>query len=167
MLLFDQGVIPALIDAAINGGIAWALLRGAVPLWPEADEMAVGPDLLITCVLLSVLTAVITERVIRWQVGRGDLPPLSESRFTAPARWPAFVRGLLVAAASLVLAAGPTIVVFAAADLAPLSPGVFVAFKAVWAGVLGFAVTPVIAWWAWVRVSRDVEGGRNAPVGRG
>ena len=165
VLLVDQGLIPAVIDAAINGGIAWALVRGPVPLWPpatgeHADDPAVGPDLLITAVLLPVLTAVITERVIRWQVRSGDLPPLGgglgrDRGAAAPARWPSFVRGLLVAAASLVAAAGPTIAVFAAADSAPLSPGMYVAFKAVWAAALGFAVTPVIAWWAWVRVSKD------------
>ena len=162
VLLRDQGLVPALMDAAINAAIAWALLDGAVPLWPESDEMAVGPDLLITAVLLPVLTALITERVVRWQVGRGDLPRVESARYAGPARRPAFVRGLLVAAASLVLAAGPTVAVFAAAGFAPLSPAGFIAFKAAWAAALGFAVTPPIAWWAWVRASRDAVAAERA-----
>jgi hypothetical protein len=63
---FDQGMIPAVIDFAINGLLAWAVFgrQSHVPIFGFSS---VAGELLATGFLLPFLTCVITGRIVRWQ----------------------------------------------------------------------------------------------------
>ena len=69
----SQQVVPAIINALINGGIAWAMHRGkdAVALWGEAGYWT---DLVATGVLLPGLTWMILHPLLRWQQRQGKAP---------------------------------------------------------------------------------------------
>ena len=78
----DQFIHAFVINAVLNGGIAWAILRSheTVPLWGEG---AMGPDLIITGILLPLLMCLIVSKVITGQVASGKLPPLLQDQIAS------------------------------------------------------------------------------------
>jgi hypothetical protein len=69
----SQQLTPAIINALINGGIAWAMHRGksAVALWGPGGYWT---DLVATGVLLPGLTWMILHPLTRWQARQGKAP---------------------------------------------------------------------------------------------
>jgi len=61
---------------------------------------------------------------------------------------------LALGGVSIVLAAAPVMALWDAVGPAELSLQAFLWFKAAFAAVLAFLVTPPLAWWALVRASR-------------
>ncbi|HRD84031.1 MAG TPA: hypothetical protein PLF63_02545 [Rubrivivax sp.] len=72
----SQQIVPAIINALINGGIAWGMHRGkdAVALWGEGGYWT---DLVATGVLLPGLTWMILHPLTRWQHRQGKAPSTS------------------------------------------------------------------------------------------
>jgi len=147
--LVEQGAIPALFNLVLNGAIAWALFRTAsgVPLWGESS---VGVDLLATAFLLPFLTCVIVSALVAREVEAGKVDPLPEAQ-RSHSRWVARSpsrRGLFLGAAVILFGALPLVWALHLGAARPFPVGSFIAFKALWAAMLAFLVTPVIAWWA-------------------
>ena len=148
-LLIEQGAVPTAFNFVINGFIAWALFRSAaaVPLWGESS---VGVDLLITAFLLPFLTCVIVSALVARQVRSGKVPPLPSGQLPL-SRWfqrSALMRGLLLGAAGVLFCGVPVVWALSLGQAQPIAVTSFVAFKAVWAAMLAFMVTPVVGWWA-------------------
>ena len=148
------------INVAINGAIAWGILREheTIPLWGDA---AMGPDLLATGVLLPVLMTLIVSHLIGRQVASGALPPLDRQMVAARGlhRRPALVRGLVLAGFATLCGSLPLVAILDLASAQPVSLGGFVAFKALWAGALAAIVSPPMAWWALAAASERAPAG--------
>src|SRR5260221_763919 len=80
-LLLDNGVGAALLNAGINGAIAWAVFHrmAVVPLW---GAVGIATDTVATSVILPVLTCVIVTFLTNWHVRAGRLTPLVPSAAT-------------------------------------------------------------------------------------
>ena len=154
-LVVDQGVVPAIFNLLINGGIAWLLFRSAsvVPLWGESS---IGVDLIATAILLPLLTCLIVSRIVASQVRSGKLSPLPALQVPT-AGWShrsVLGRGLMLAAVCLVGAAAPLVTALSLGRSQPFDVNAFIAYKALWAAMLAAAVTPPIGWWALAQASR-------------
>ncbi len=156
-LLIEQGVIPSVFNFGINGFIAWALFRSAaaVPLWGKSS---VGVDLLVTAFLLPFLTCVIVSAVVARHVRSGKVPPLPPAQ-RPHSRWfqrSAPMRGLFLGAVAILFAAVPVVWALSLGQAQPFPVSSFVVFKAVWAAMLAFMVTPIVGWWALANASHGI-----------
>ena len=147
--MMDQFVVAFFVNVVINGVIAWLILRehAAIPLWGDAS---MGPDLLATGVLLPFLLCEIVSRVIARQVESGKLAPLEAQQIPERGlhRRSVHVRALVLFAFGTACFSAPLVVLLDLADAQPVGMGAFVAFKAVWAGLLAAMISPPTAWWA-------------------
>ena len=155
LLVVEQGIVAFVINVLLNGGIAWLLFRSVseIPLW---GEQSVGGDLMITSILLPVLSCIIVSKIVGNQVRDGKIPRLPDAQI--PASGFSFrasaIRGLFLGACALLLAASPVVAALHIGDAASFESGAFIAYKAVWAGLLAGVISPVIAWWALADASR-------------
>ncbi len=148
-LLSEQIVNPALTNIVANGAISWLSLRNAemINYWKESP---VGPDLLLTGLLLPFIMTMINSRLVAGKVYKGDLDHIPTVEF-GPNGWhrrSIFIRSLFLGVLGVLLFAVPTVLILPRIWSAPLSLWGFVIFKAVWAAVLAVLVCPVIAVWA-------------------
>jgi hypothetical protein len=145
-LLVGQVLVPILINLVLNGAIGFAMFRGAsaVPLFGSQSILG---DTLGTSFFLPAITCLIVTPIVRGHVRKGAAEPL---RGALPG-WLAFFRRALVpralalGLAGVVLAGSLALVLFTALGVESLAFTPFVAFKAVFAGLLGGIVTPLIA----------------------
>ena len=149
LLQIEQGLFAGLINVVFNGAIAWLLMRShrEIPLW---GETSMGVDLLATGFLLPFFTCLIVSRIVRSQVRQGKIPAL-EAHHVGPRglhRHSILKRALLLGVVGVVFASGPLVAILALAQASPVAVLSFVSFKAVWAGLLAMALSPIIAWWA-------------------
>lgn len=158
-LAINQGVFPALLNVVLNGGIAWLVFRtdSSLRLWGESG---VAIDLVATGFLLPFATCLINSRVIPRQVENGRVPALETvAPLLGLAGSSSLTRALTLAAAGVALGSLPLLALIAWWE--PVSLPAFVGVKAVWAGLLAAAISPIVAWWALVRSSAEARG----PVG--
>ncbi len=145
-LVLEQGIGAGLFNVALNAGIAWAMFHGAdtVPLW---GQQSIAGDTIGTAFMLPFLTTVIASRVVRGHVRRGRVSAMAWSDVGFARRVPRglSLRGALLGLVCLVAVAVPATWALRALGVAQMSLGSFVAFKALFAGVLATAVTPFIA----------------------
>lgn len=148
-LLIELGVIPALVNLILNGLICWALFRSldSVPLWGESS---VSVDLLSTAFFLPLLTYAAVNATVLRQLKSGKISPLSREHTPQPGwfRKSSFVRGSFLGTAGIIFAAIPVVWALNLGQAQPFPVSSFVAFKAVWAGLLAMLVTPLSGWWA-------------------
>ena len=69
-------------------------------------------------------------------------------------------RSFVLAIGGVGLGALPNVVFVGSVERIPVFA--FVGLKAIWAGVLAAAISPVVAWWALLSSSAEGEGGSNA-----
>ena len=156
-LLVEQGAIPMLFNLLLNGGIAWVLFRtdAAIPLWGSSS---VAVDLLATAFLLPFLTCLIVTALVAHQVHSGNVPSLLPGQLPL-SRWyqrsPA-ARGVWLGTAGILFGAVPLVWALSLGDAQPLPFPSYVVFKAVWAALLAFLVTPIVGWWALASASSGV-----------
>ena len=146
-----------MVNLVLNALIAWGVFGrlGVVPLW---GQQSIAGDLFGTAFLLPFLTCVIVTPLARRQVGHRGLGGLGWSRTSHP--W-------LRALPAQPLWRGVALGVACALSVAPFLLGTldvvgvhemrvrgFVIFKALVAGLLAAAVTPIIALWAIAEVER-------------
>ncbi len=147
-LIVEQGVGAFIVNLVLNGLIAFALFRhlATVPLW--GDESIAG-DTFATSFLLPLITSLIVTGLARREVTRGRFPTPDWRRASHPVlgRLPSgrFLRGLVLGLVCLVVCAPPTLTLLGAVGLDSMRFWPFIAFKAVYAGLLGALVTPLIA----------------------
>ena len=153
LLLVEHGLGAALVNFALNAGIAWLSFSSSrVPLW---GTMSIAADTVATGFLLPLSTCLIVDRIMRGQVARGRVCALPEARRFAP-RWIAqssLRRGTLVGVAGVAVTAVPMVACLALAGVTEMPLPSFVWFKAGFAAALGAVITPLIGWWALVRAS--------------
>jgi hypothetical protein len=144
-LVLEQGIGAGVFNVALNAGIAWAMFRGleTVPLW---GQQSIAGDTIGTAFMLPFLTTLIASRVVRGHVRRGRVAAMSWTDGAAR-----FVprglsrRGALLGIVCLVAVALPAAAALGALGVDQMSFGSFVTFKAVFAGLLAAAVTPLVA----------------------
>lgn len=147
LLVVDQGVVAAVVNFLLNGGIAWLLFRSMnhVPLWGQSS---IAGDTVATAFLLPLLTCLIVTRVVRRQIANGRVPPLAATPASTALQFLASLsilrRGVLLGVGGVVLAAIPTILWFATLGPTQLSQGAFLWFKASFAAALAVGFTPLI-----------------------
>jgi hypothetical protein len=147
-LIVEQGVGAFIVNLVLNGLIAYALVHhlSIVPLW---GDPSIARDTLATSFLLPFITALIVTGLARREVRRGRFPSLDWRGTAHPVlgRLPKgrFLRGVLFGLACLALCAPPTLALLGAVGLDGMRFWPFIAFKALYAGVLGALVTPLIA----------------------
>lgn len=141
----SQQVVPATINALINGGIAWAMHRGrdAVALWGEAGYWT---DLVATGVLLPGLTWMIIHPLVRRQHHQGRAP--STAGVSAPMleRW--LPVGFWAGAAMCALLGGAIGLVAIGAlqglGAPSMSGGVYAVFKGIYGGMFPVLLQPAM-----------------------
>ena len=156
-LWLDQGLIPAAVNFIIVGGIAWAMF-GSQPELPKFGMTSVASELLATGFLLPLITCLINSPIVRSQVKSGKLPPLNETQM--PKRqWykqRSYLRGIVLGLPGLLFATATIPLVLVLWPGETLETQTFILFKAVWAAVFGFAITPLIGWWALANASEPL-----------
>jgi hypothetical protein len=145
-LLVGQVIVPAVINLVLNGAIGFATFRGTSQV-PLLGSQSIVGDTLGTCFFLPAITCLIVTPIVRGHVRKGTAEPL---RGALPGWLGAFRRALVPRALALGLAgvglAGSlALALFAVLGVESLAFGPFLGFKAVFAGVLGALVTPLIA----------------------
>jgi hypothetical protein len=150
-LLLDNGVGAALLNAGINGAIAWAVFHrmAVVPLW---GTVGIATDTVATSIILPVLTCVIVTFLTNWHVRAGRLTPLASfgrsfAGSFAGLRLPegVWARAGSLALASLVLLVPVTLMTFVGLGVDRLPFDRFLVFKVGFAVVDGILVTPLCA----------------------
>jgi hypothetical protein len=150
-VLLEQGGGAAVINFALNAGIAWLLFNrlASVPLW---GSQSIAGDTIGTCFFLPFLTALIVTPLARMRVraGKLDAPAWRVESHGLLARLP---RGTVRRAAYLggacALSVAPvTIAILDGLEITALQLWSFIAFKAVFAALLAALVTPLIALYA-------------------
>lgn len=148
-LLLQQGVGAAVINLLINGAIAWGLFRSlaTVPLW---GQESIAGDTVATAFILPLLTTLIVSKIVGGQVALGKIERATTAAASGwlgllAARRPV-VRGAMIGAVCVVVAALPVVAGFSVVEVEQLPFSSFLGFKAAFGGVLGGLVTPLIAW---------------------
>jgi hypothetical protein len=144
-LLISQSLVPFVINVVLNGAIGWAMVRGAesVPLWGESS---IGADTLGTSFFLPAITCLIVTPLVRGQVKKGKAP----AYVGALAGWlqhlqrPLGVRAVALGLACIMLSGGLAVALLTAFGVEELGFAPFRGGKALYAGVLAAAVTPII-----------------------
>jgi hypothetical protein len=155
--MVSQQLAPAIINALINGGIAWAMHRGqdAVGLWGPGGYWT---DLLATGILLPGLTWMILRPLTRWQVRQGKAP--STAGVPTPrlaARLPTgFWSGSAVTGALGGAIGGLAIGVMHALGAPSMSGGTYALFKGLYGGMFPVLLQPAMVF----AILRGVASGR-------
>lgn len=163
-LLLEQGLGAGIVNAALNAGIAWLSFRGTatIPFW---GQQSIAGDTIGTCFLLPLITALIATPLSRGRIRSGALAPVEPT--PALARVLAFLpagtssRGLAYGILTTVLVAPPTLVALRLFGVDAWSFRAFVEYKAIFGGVLGAAVTPLVALLAMASSGAWGGGGSN------
>ncbi|MBX3025096.1 hypothetical protein KF840_09320 [bacterium] len=156
-LILEQGIGSAVFNLLLNAVIAWALFHHleAVPLW---GQESIAGDTLGTCFFLPFFTALTVTPLVRRRIAKGGLAALDWTREShALLTWlPAgtFRRALAIGALSLLVVGPLAVLSLHGLAVAALAFPSFVAFKAVFAALLGMLVTPVISIWALAEPAR-------------
>ncbi|BDI06248.1 MULTISPECIES: hypothetical protein [Burkholderiales] len=141
-----QQVLPGLINAAINGGIAWAQ-HGQSPKVGLWDNGAYAVDLLATGFLLPALSWLILRPLLRRQQSQGKAPCLEGQRAPRLLPWmpSSLWRGSLVIGLLGMTLVGGFCLLLALALGQPGFPGPHYAMvKAAYSGLLTLALQPLM-----------------------
>ncbi|MGI9303491.1 MAG: hypothetical protein ACR2RB_12400 [Gammaproteobacteria bacterium] len=143
-LLVKQSLGAGVMNFFINGLIAWTMFRGMdpIPMWQKG--VALGPDSLATCALLPAITCLIVTPIVRRHVRAGKVESAELPGWLLPLRRPLAVRAFFFGVAGFVLA-GLVLAGLMAAGLTEFAVTPLVWVKALYTGVLGAVVTPLIA----------------------
>ena len=145
-LAIGQLAVPVLINVVLNGAIGFAIFRGASEV-PWLGTQSIVGDTLGTGFFLPAITCLIVTPLVRGHVRKGAAEPM---RGTLPRWLAAFPRALVPRAlalglAGVAVAGGLLLALSALLGVETLAFVPFLGFKAVFAGLLGGLVTPLIA----------------------
>jgi hypothetical protein len=144
-LAIEQGVGSGIFNVLLNAGIAWLIFRG-MPVVPLLGDQSIAGDTIVTTFMLPFLTSVIAGRIVRGHVRSGHVPPLAWSPGVARLMPRSLaLRGTVLGIVCVLAVGFPTVQTLGTAGVTDMSLGGFVAFKALFAGVLAAVVTPLIA----------------------
>lgn len=146
-------LVTAVINAVVNAGMAWLSAggRSRIPLW--STPFVGGPSTLTdtagTLFILPLITTIILTAVVRRELRRGRLDPLTcrggieTLRLYLPPR--PVGRGAVLGAICFVLLAPPVLALLLATGFGDISTGAFVVYKAIFGVLYGTLMTPLIA----------------------
>ena len=143
----------ALVNVALNAGIAWLSVRGqrTVPLWPA--RVVGGPstftDTVGTLFVLPLTTCLMCTTAVWRELRDGGLSPLARPAGVlgcALARLPArrLRRGLVLGALTTLALGPPVTLLLVVLHVGELSGQAFMVYKVGFAVALGALVTPLI-----------------------
>ncbi len=139
-----QGVIAAILNAALNPAVSRLLNRGMEPVTLCA-ERGVLVDTFVTPVVLSLLVSLFVSAGVRRDLGKGRVEgvvrPSQETRLLARLPRAAWAMGAAIGCCAAPLAAGALICAFLLSGAAEIPFGRFALFKAAYTGALGYAAT--------------------------
>jgi hypothetical protein len=144
-LLVEQGIGAGIFNVVINAAIAWVFFHGMSTVPLLGDQSIMG-DTIATTFMLPLLTAIIAGRIVRAHVRTGHVPAWSWTAGLArmiPRSLGA--RGAALGVLCVLLIGIPTTKALGAMGVTEMSFWGFIAFKALFAGVLATVVTPLIA----------------------
>lgn len=150
-LIRDALLIAAVVNAFLNGLIAWLFTLGEneVPLAavPLIEGPSVITDTVGTFFVLTFLTTLVVTTVVWKEMRTGHLTRLRLAPGSLAAHLPATrLRRATRLGLLCMLALGPlAVAVLLLLDYGDLSIGEFVAYKAIFGALLGVLVTPLIA----------------------
>jgi len=153
----EQGVVPMVFNFFINGFIAWAIFQSmsSVPFW-GAKSMAL--DLLATGFLLPFLSTLIAGTLIKKQIELGMVPALEFTGAITNANWLRFSLsrfGSILGVIGVMVCAAPLVWVLDLAQVESLSVEKFILFKSGWTMLLSLWVSPLVGYWALLKVSKE------------
>lgn len=155
--MVSQQLAPAIINALINGGIAWAMHRGkdAVALWGPGGYWT---DLMATGILLPGLTWMILHPLTRWQARQGKAPATAGVPTPPLAGWiPAGFWGGSAITGALGGAIGALAIgVMHALGAPSMSGGTYAVFKGLYGGMFPVLLQPAMVF----AILRGVASGR-------
>jgi hypothetical protein len=145
-LLLGQTIAPFVINALVNGAIAWAVYRGlaALPLW---GDKSIGGDALVTSFLLPLIICLIVTPLIRAQAMQGKTPTFhgTLAGWLRPFQRSLFVRSIAFGVASTIVLGALTVALLTVLGVHALTFNAFIVWKALYAGALAAIVTPMMA----------------------
>ena len=141
----NQQLVPAIINALINGGIAWGMHHSthSIGLW---ERGAYAHDLIATGFLLPVITWFIVRPLLRSQAQKGKAPSLEGVASPKLDRWmPSTLWGgtAFIGLAGLLLG-GAAALVMALAGAPDFSGTNYAVIKGIYAALLSAALQPVM-----------------------
>ena len=147
-LLIGQAIIPFFINVLVNTVLGLMAFRDhdAVVTW-SIDKGAVA-DSIGTCFFLPFITCLIATPIVRRQVAQGvvsRVPATDLPIWIRFLRGPVLLRALMVGASGFGLLSGPVCGAYWMCAGDSIETIHFIAIKAMFAGVFGVFVTPLIA----------------------
>ena len=146
--LKTEVIATFVINALLNGAIAWALLHGKTVLNLRGEE-GIAVDLVITAFLLCLLLSWITIALQRRKVSSGQFPAVPADRFSVlrqiirylPDR--PFGAALCIGLMATLVFAAPTIALLGLVGIEQLSVSHYLIFKTLWAGLIAALTCPL------------------------
>ena len=137
-----------IINALLNGAIAWALLHSKAVLKLRGEE-GIAVDLVITAFLLCLLLSWITIALQRRKVSSSQFPEVPAGRFNGlrqiirylPDR--TFGASLCIGLAATMVYAAPTIAVLDLLGVEQMSVTHYLIFKTLWSGLIAALTCPL------------------------
>jgi hypothetical protein len=166
-LVLESGVGAAIVNALLNGGVGWVIMRGLteLPIWGLPGVMF---DLCATAggvVFGTCLVVVLTTRA-HVKSGKITIPeaPAALAPWFSKLPRPAFQRGVVLGALTVPIFVPPIALLFAVTGTTALAAGPFIALKAALAAVVAGLLTPFIVLAALLdlRVAEGADGARAA-----
>jgi len=150
-LLLEQGLGAAIFNWILNAVIAWGLFRtqDEVPLW---GQQSIAGDTIATSLLLPLITCLVVTPTARRHVRAGKVAALGWTRDShAALGWlprATVARAFALGVACMIAIAPLTLLVLTILHVAHFGLWRFIVFKASFAALEAFLVTPVIALFA-------------------
>ena len=147
-LVIGQAVIPFFINIVVN------VVLGALTFWGHdsvstwATDKGAAADSIGTCFCLPFITCLIATPIVRYQVAHGvacRIPPTDMPRWVRWMSGPVLLRATNFGVAGILLLAGPVYAAYGVFAGESIETVRFIAIKAIFAGVLGIFVTPLVA----------------------
>ncbi len=147
-LWIDQAVVPAIINVTINFLLGILAFRGQPYVATWSLDKGAALDSIGTCFFLPFITCLIATPIVRHHVARGKVEPVPASDVPGWARWftsTKLLYGIKFGTASLLILVLPVYAAYLSFAGDEIETLWFICVKAMFAGLLGFVVTPIIA----------------------
>ena len=147
-LLIGQAIIPFFINIAVN------VILGALTFWGQesvatwAIDKGAAADSIGTCFFLPLITCLIATPIVRRQVAHGAasrISPTDTPCWAGMMSGPVLLRATKFGLVGILVLAGPVYVAYYLWAEESIETVRFIAIKAIFAGVFGVFVTPLIA----------------------
>ena len=147
-LLVRYAIIPFFVNIVVNFAIGMLVFHGqeSVATW-AADGGAVA-DSIGTCFFLPFITCLIVSPIVRYELHQGvadRISPRISPRWVRRMSGQLMIRAAKFGLMGVLLLAGPVCSLYCLFAGESIETVRFIAIKAISSGLLGFCVTPVIA----------------------